>query len=576
MRRREFCKLAGTAAIGLHLKSAPAESGNKAAGASRWLLDMVHVNPGEKPPQTAFLDPRTLSAYGYSGQVVMSVIEGVPTFGQLDPQLIPDASAERAWAEETALKIQRQIEAAHAAGLKCFAWMQIAVLPKALVAKYKSEICDPQGRIDPVLPMTQKILRMQIAEIFDRLPKLDGLLIRTGEVYLHDLPYHASTDAPQQQKTQGSSAILHGEESHRALLRILREGVCVARRRMVFYRTWDFGNNFHNNPAYYLRVTDAIEPHPNLIFSIKHQKGDFHQLTPFNPTLMIGRHRQIVEVQCQREAYGKGAHPYYIGNGVIEGWEEMDRLMKLGEPRGLRDIIHHPLYAGTWTWSRGGGWDGPSIVNEQWCALNAYVLCKFSEDPSRTEPEILALYARSIGLCGEDVPRFCEMQDLSAKAVLRGQLTNLGAEIDLWWTRDDKLGDPDLSDFLRRGLVEQAIAEKSEACALWRRIVEIATQIRWKNAAMRGFVITSAHYGAFKYEVIRQGWTVLLLGRQGDAAGHYDSKRISEALAAYDAAWQGWRELHSKNASCATLYKDVGFGDKPGLGAAVNRYRKLT
>ena len=576
MRRREFCKLSATAAVGWKLKATQAEAGAKAAAASRWLLDMVHINPGEKPPQTAFLDPHTLAAYGYNGQVVMSVIEGVPTFSQLDPQLVPEGSAEHAWAEETALKIQRQFEAAHSAGVKCFAWMQIAVLPKALVAKYKREICDPQGRVDPVLPMTQKILRMQIAEIFERLPMLDGLLIRTGEVYLHDLPYHASTDAPEQQKTQGSSAILHGEESHRTLLRILREEVCVARQRMLFYRTWDFGDNFHNNPSYYLGVTDAIEPHANLIFSIKHQKGDFHQLTPFNPTLMIGRHRQIVEVQCQREAYGKGAHPYYIGKGVIEGWEEMDRLMKPGEPRCLRDIIHHPLYAGTWTWSRGGGWDGPCIVNEQWCALNAYVVSKFTEDPSRTEPEILAEYARSIGLRGEDVARFCEMQNLSAKAVLRGQLTNLGAEIDLWWTRDDKLGDPDLSDFSRRGLVEQAIAEKSEACAMWRRIEELAGQIRWKDTSMSEFSVTSAHYGAFKYEVIRQGWTVLLLGRQGDASRQYDHKRISEALAAYDAAWQGWRELRQKNASCATLYKDVGFGNKPGLGAAVNRYRKLT
>ena len=43
---------------------------------------------------------------------------------------------------------------------------------------------------------------------------------------------------------------------------------------------------------------------------------------PFNPTLGIGRHRQIVEVQCQREYEGKGAYPNYVVKGVVEGFEE--------------------------------------------------------------------------------------------------------------------------------------------------------------------------------------------------------------------------------------------------------------
>jgi hypothetical protein len=112
----------------------------------------------------------------------------------------------------------------------------------------------------------------------------------------------------------------------------LRDEACVQRNKMVIYRTWDFGYNFHVNPQYYLKVTDAIEPHPNLIFSIKHQAGDFLRMTPFNPTLGIGRHRQIVEVQCQREAYGKGAHPFYVGDGVINGWEEYAKIMQAGQP----------------------------------------------------------------------------------------------------------------------------------------------------------------------------------------------------------------------------------------------------
>jgi hypothetical protein len=255
------------------------------------------------------------------------------------------------------------------------------VLPKALVAKFKDDICDERGRIDLDRPLTQKILRAQISELFDRCPSLDGLVVRTGEIYLQDSPFHAASANTNESKTQSSTAIIHGPDSHIALLKILRDEACVKLGKVVIYRTWDFGYNFHVNPEYYLKVTDAIEPHPNLIFSIKHQAGDFLRMTPFNPTLGIGKHRQIVEVQCQREAYGKGAHPYYVGDGVINGWEEYATLMKPGQPEGLRDLVNNTNFAGVWTWSRGGGWEGPYITNELWCALNAYVIAKYAENP---------------------------------------------------------------------------------------------------------------------------------------------------------------------------------------------------
>ena len=157
------------------------------------------------------------------------------------------------------------------------------------------------------------------------------LVVRTGEIYLFDSPHHTSNGRPNESKMQGGTAIIAGPRSHIALVNLLRDEACVKRGKLLFYRTWDFGDNFHINPEYYLKVTDAIEPHTHLIFSIKHQADDFHRLRPFNPTLGIGRHRQIVEVCCQLDSYGKGAHPYYIGDGVINGWEEYATMMKPGE-----------------------------------------------------------------------------------------------------------------------------------------------------------------------------------------------------------------------------------------------------
>ena len=37
---------------------------------ARFVLDMVHNNPGEPPQPTAFRDPRRLADWGYNGQVI--------------------------------------------------------------------------------------------------------------------------------------------------------------------------------------------------------------------------------------------------------------------------------------------------------------------------------------------------------------------------------------------------------------------------------------------------------------------------------------------------------------------------
>ena len=90
--------------------------------------------------------------------------------------------------------------------------------------------------------------------------------MRTGEIYLYDSPYHAASANVNEGKMQSATAIIHGPKSHISLLNVLRDEACVKLNKMVFYRTWDFGNNFHVNPEYYLKVTDAIDPHPNLVF----------------------------------------------------------------------------------------------------------------------------------------------------------------------------------------------------------------------------------------------------------------------------------------------------------------------
>ena len=550
-------------------------AGTEAAPPGHFILDMVQDNPGEPPQPSAFRDPHKLADLGYNGQVIEAEADSCETFDAIAPDILPKGSEARVWIEQHAQTLERNAQQDHDAGLKAYAWFQFIVLPKALVAKFKDDICDERGRIDLDRPLTQKILRAQISELFDRCPSLDGLVVRTGEIYLQDSPFHAASANTNESKTQSSTAIIHGPDSHIALLKILRDEACVKLGKVVIYRTWDFGYNFHVNPEYYLKVTDAIEPHPKLIFSIKHQAGDFLRMTPFNPTLGIGKHRQIVEVQCQREAYGKGAHPYYVGDGVINGWEEYATLMKPGQPEGVRDIVNNTKFAGVCTWSRGGGWEGPYITNELWCALNAYVIAKYAEDPKRTEEEIFNEFAtQQLGLQGEDVARFRELNLLSAAAVLRGQCS-LIRRVDLWWARDDFMAAPNLSAFNTTNLIANALAEKAEAVADWEKIEMLARQIHFADKQTQDFVETSCTYGRIKYSIIEQAWTILLYGAAGDKSKNYDCEIISAASAQYDKLWQEWRTLKDTHPSCATIYKDMAFGNKPGIGAAVEHYRKI-
>ena len=73
-----------------------------------------------------------------------------------------------------------------------------------------------------------------------------------------------------------------------------------------------------DSPAqYHLNVSDPIDPHPLFYFCIKHTAGDFWRFNDFNQQLAIGKHAQVIEVECQREYEGKGAFPNYGEFSVI-------------------------------------------------------------------------------------------------------------------------------------------------------------------------------------------------------------------------------------------------------------------
>jgi hypothetical protein len=542
-----------------------------AALPSSFVLDMVHHNPGQARTQTQFLDPKFLAGWGYNGQVMNETIQAAVTFDSFDKTTFPAGSAARQWVLNKAAQVDGQIAAAHAAGLKIYYWTDFIVLPKTLVSKYRSSLVDPNGKLDPDRSLTQTVLRAMLSEIFARFPGVDGLVVRTGEVYTQDVPYHT-----------GNNPIVHGASSHITLLNLLRDEVCVKRNKLLIYRTWDTSGTagFHANSAYYLQVTNAIATHSKLLFSIKEQAGDFQRMTPFNPTIGIGKHRQIIEVQSQREYEGKGSSPDYIGKGVIDGWEEYASINPAGRPDGLREASASPLFAGVWTWSRGGGWDGPYIPNDLWPRLNTYVIAKWAQDRSRTESSIFNSYATgTLGLSGDSLSRFRELSLLSADAVLRGRMSTSGG-VNPFWTRDEYIGGtPTLRSFfdstISNGRIGAVMAEKQDAVNKWMRIESLAKQISMPSSTLRDYLVTSATYGRIQYDLFEDAWEVMLYGLQGDRTGSYNRTVIDAAIRNYDSLWQEWRNLKASKSNCPTLYTDDAYRRDAanGVGAWVDKYR---
>ena len=548
-----------------------------------YLIDMIHHNPGEPAFDSAFLDPSHLKAYGYNGQAFKHINTAV-TFDAIAPGVFPATPEEAEWLSQTQERIRQEISDAKAAGLSVFYHIDLFVLPTRILEHFRDRLVDPDtGRISIDQPFILELHRVMLDEMFSVFPEVDGLIIRVGETYLFDTPHHS-----------GNGAVWYSPENpvenkirqFVTLLRFLRQEVCEKHGKTIIHRTWDtWPNRFHANRDFYLRVTDQIEPHERLIFSVKHTQVDFHRWVEFNPCLMQGEHRQVVEVQCQREYEGKGAYPNYIVRGVIEG------VVEQAECKGLRDIQDHPLFAGIYTWSRGGGWYGPYVdrSNELWCDLNAYGITQWGRDPGRSEEEIFGAYAGEIlGMNEADARIFRRIALLSSDAVLKGKCCAVYDRREKeqqcyptnQWMRDDVLHGFDRLEqpfeYLRAmNGVDEALREKAESVALWQEMRELCgTFSPQVDEATREVILSSVEYGLRFFTAVEAAWRALLPGWCAMQGDEISSERIDRALVDFDQAWAHYEALSSTHPRCASLYRAVGWAWPnqelpPGLSGAV-------
>ncbi|WPJ96263.1 hypothetical protein SH580_00925 [Coraliomargarita algicola] len=524
-----------------------------ASGEERLILDMVHHNPGDTPYESAYNDPSVIKEMGYNGKVYFLFESPALAINweSVDADILPKGSKEREWVDAKAADIRAMQAASKAQDIDVYAMSDLILFPKRLIEKFGIE----KTFGDPKHPLTEKLLRAQINEMFEQFPDFDGLVVRIGETYLNDAPYHKGhiNDKSNPEKT-----II-------PLMQILREEICVKRDKQLIFRTW---RAFDDNAQRYQTVSDAVEPHPNLVISIKHNEGDFFRTKPFSRCIGMGRHSQIIEVQCAREYEGKGAYPNYVAHGVIEGFPEHADMPE-GAIHSLRSFYEKTpeLFAGVWTWTRGGGWDGPYIKNEMWPDLNAWVMAQWAADPAQSEASIFNRYASErLQLSGEDVARFRKLCLRSADAVKLGRYADRG-ELSYVWTRDQGIGWP--KTVKNPAKQKLSLQGKDQSIAMWQAIVELAESIQWADAATREHAIGSAYYGLRLYEIYR---SVLYLA---DAEANHDTTGIQKWIQAYDQAWKTYSQLPQQYPSIASLYtKEYGKTVRDQADKHVNRLRK--
>ncbi|WP_158534840.1 T9SS type A sorting domain-containing protein [Mucilaginibacter hurinus] len=549
-------------------------------------MDMVHHNPGDTLTRSRFLDPAYLKSYGYDAKVFF--LTDAPQVGitweDFDDTIFPVGSKQRKWVDDKDASLQAMYNDAKSKGVKVYCAMDMLVLPTALFNKYRDSIASQDNgknyRIDITKPATQKLFRYMLQQIFKKYPQVDALVIRTGEIYTQNAPYHKGNNPAYDQKF----------DNHTILVNILRDEVCVKLNKKVIYRTWDDGR-FHSRPSIYLQVTDKVIPHQNLFFSIKHVNVDFWRMgipNPnvnldsfnqyfipqsgdhgvwFNPTLGIGKHKQFVEVQCQREYEGKATHPNYIAKGVIDGFEEHK---KPGLPalNSLNELKKTPLLAGVWTWSRGGGWGGPKVPNEFWADMNAFVVAKWGQNPSRSEDDIFKEYTKLKGLPDNEIEKLHKIALLSDEGVMKGQWSTYGTA-SVAWTRDmDYMGTStgfsylggQVDKWIKAGTTEKYLAEKAQALEIWKQIEALSKELHFKDPKLTHFVQTSCTYGRLKYQTFMYGWNVMVRGVAGTKPGKSIDQRVMGIdIAGYDQSVADWKKLAADNADCGTVYNTAEF-----------------
>ena len=498
-------------------------------------MDMVHNNPGDAMYVSKFNDPKVLKKMGFNAKSYFLFDSPMLAINwdALSPDILPKGSPDRLWVEKKAHRLDSMYTACKKNGIDVYAMSDLILFPKRLIDKYDIE----KTFGNPSDSLTEKLLRFQVREMFKQFPQMDGIVVRIGETYLEDAPFHKGNI---QNKENADKTVI-------PLMNILREEICVKLNKKLIFRTWWI---FDTDIKRYEYISEKVEPHNNLVISIKHCEGDFHRGNPFSKVLGLGRHQIMVEVQCTREYEGKGAYPNYVSKGVIDGFEEHEYRRKNNQISNLKELYATGKMVGMWTWSRGGGWEGPYPKSELWCELNAWVMAQWANNPTESEESIFNRYARKVlKLNKKDAEKFRRIALLSDSATLRGMRSvAFPNDVFAMWVRDEYITFPVLPKDAKKAAV--IVAEKVEAEKMWDEIVDLSKQIKFKDKTTGRVALVTCEYGRQMYRIFNA-----LFQLSSIDAGYSTAENTKKYIAQYDNAWEVLQSLPKQYpAECPSLF----------------------
>ncbi|MEV4414555.1 hypothetical protein [Catellatospora sp. NPDC049609] len=482
-------------------------------------------------------------AQGYNGVVVPGFLEYV-TFAKVgDGRAVyppGDTHVDRAKAMVAAFG--PVFAYAEEMGVKVFLLTDMLAVSPPLEAYLHRTV----GGLDVADPRLWAVYQAGLAELFESMPFVDGLMVRIGEggeVYAEDGWDYSSKLA------------VTTDASVRAMLRALLDTAGKANREVVF-RTWTVGvgavGDLHTNPESYAQVLGGFDD-PHLIVSTKYTLGDFYSHLPLNTTLLQGEHRRIVEFQARREFEAFGSLPNDLG--------PLHR-------QALREFLAaNPKVEGVWNWTQDGGplRAGPMSLYLrtgfwQLYDLNTYAVARLAWDPDADPAQVTADWGyRTFSADPATVAAIGQAMALSRQAVTRGlyigpyadkTVKALGLEPPpmMWiFEWDIPTGDSAALDSIYAvtgGRIDDAVKEGAEAVALARRmrdLVAATDPATWRDAALRERFTSTLDYQVNLFETLGAYRTMVLRHAQwldtGSRTAH-DGWRLAET------AYQGARDVH--------------------------------
>jgi hypothetical protein len=590
------------------------------------LIDSIQINPGDAygNQPSKYADMRHLKSLGYTARsssmeqtpalcVDFRTADRVPETG-----VFADNRHSMAWTKAYCQGMDRLIEETVSEGLDVYFFTDMIVFPDALLKAYPEVVQVNTTSTILYNKYAEYLLEIMFDEWFDRFPLTNGIVVRTGETYMFDTPYHS-----------GSSPISNVANATNQIsiwidfINLLRNVVCIKHGRKVVFRTW--GSLV--DVSYYLDVTTLVDPHPYLYFAVKHTYGDFFRQMAFNDILGVGNHAQIIEVQVQREYEGKGSYPLYIFEHIVFGDESMSSNASLSKlfPTGRSESS---IIKGLWTWSRGGGWWGPYIHEaEFWIDLNLNLFVSWwASNCTTARSDIVELFhgvcrkliqpislvtvhdglalTSSVQMRREVVqatlPREAcsnlrEAALLSDRAMLYGRYClesgTVKAYSGCWiWTRDDRIGGfGALGSHLRfllgnETLIARSLWLKAESLVLWEQAYTIyESQVEPFVSALRPRVNrqirSSFLYAKSYFCVVESAWRAMIHGVLGDNSTQ-TRRLIQVAVEDYDECWIVFRALALSTLEFPSLYKGNAWNfpfqsETSGMDASIDKLRRM-